>query len=71
MNVTNTIMHKLRNQRHIEILNSLLGFIPYSMNAPLSKRALRRILVYCKWDKKKAAKMLEDNDFYFIFAEDD
>ena len=56
-------MHKLRNTKHIEILNSLVGIKPDGYAQPLSKRMLRKILVYCKWYRQKAYDFIMSKEF--------
>jgi len=43
-------MHKIRNTKHLEILNSMIGIIAPGCRKPLSKKTLRTLLQLYKWD---------------------
>ena len=53
-------MHKIRNTKHLEVLNSLLGTTPHGCSGPLSKKSLWKLCIIKKWDKKKVLESIED-----------
>jgi hypothetical protein len=55
-------MHKLRNTKYIEILNSMLNVVPFGCSQPISKRKMRILLQTHKWNKKEVMKEIENND---------
>lgn len=63
-------MHKIRNTKHLEILNSLLGTTPYGCSGPLSKKTLWKLCILYKWDKKKVLKSIEDDTWWVPFCDD-
>jgi len=63
-------MHKIRNTKHLEVLNSLLGTIPHGCSGPLSKKSLWKLCIINKWDKKKVLKSFEDDTWWTYFCDD-
>lgn len=63
-------MHKIRNTKHLEILNSMVGIIAPGCSEPLSKRTLRTLLQLYKWDKKKVLKLIEDDEWWCHWADE-
>ena len=63
-------MHKIRNTRHLEVLNSLLGTTPHGCSGPLSKKSLWKLCIIKKWDKKKVLKSIEDDTWWTYFCDD-
>lgn len=64
------VMHKLRNTRHIEILNSMLNIVPLGCSQPLSKRTMRILLQVNGWDKQKVLKEIENDEWWYRFCND-
>ena len=63
-------MHKIRNTKHLEILNSMLNIKPLGCSQPLSKKTMRKILIFCGWNKKKALEWIESGDYVYHFMDD-
>ena len=61
-------MHKIRNTKHQEILESLVGTIPPGCSEPLSKNTLRKLCVIHKWNKKAVLKDIENDTYGYTFA---
>ncbi len=63
-------MHKIRNTKHKEILESLVGIVAPGCSQPLSKRTIRILCNLYKWDKKKVIKVIEDDYWWVHFCDD-
>jgi hypothetical protein len=63
-------MHKIRNTKHIEILNSLIGTTPHGCFSSLSKKTLWKLCIIHKWDKKKILKDIENDTWWCHFCND-
>jgi hypothetical protein len=63
-------MHKLRNTKHIEMLNSMLNIVPPGCSQPLSKRTMRILLQVHKWNKKEVLKEIENDEWWYRFCND-
>lgn len=63
-------MHKIRNTKHLEVLNSLIGTIPHGYSGPLSKKILWKLCILYKQDKKKVLKSIEDDTWWASFCND-
>ena len=63
-------MHKIRNTKHLEVLNSLIGIKPFGSSEPLSKKTLRKLCILHKWDKKKVLKDIENDTWWCYFCDD-
>lgn len=66
----NTIMHKIRNTKHLEVLKSLLGTTPHGCSGPLSKKSLWKLCIIKKWDKKKVLESIENDTWWTYFCDD-
>lgn len=65
-------MHKIRNTKHLELLNKLcgMGIIPPGCREPLSKRVLRDLLVANKWDEHKVLQEIKNDEWWYRYADD-
>jgi hypothetical protein len=63
-------MHKIRNTKHIEVLNSLIGTVPPGYSSPLSKKLLWKLCILCKWNRKKVLEKIENDTWWVHFCED-
>lgn len=63
-------MHKIRNTKHLELLNSLVGIKPVGCCEALSKKTLRKLCVLFKWDKKKVLQSIKDGSWGYYFCDD-
>ena len=60
-------MHKLRNTKHIEILNSMLTYIPLGTTNPISKRKMRQFLSINEWDQDVVFKKFKSGDWIYCW----
>lgn len=63
-------MHKIRNTKHIEVLNSLIGTTPFGCMNPLSKKMLWKLCILHNWDRKKVLKDIKDDTYWVHFYND-
>ena len=63
-------MHKIRNTKHLELLNKLMGIIPPGCREPLSKRVLRDLLVANKWDEHKVIQLIKNDEWWYRYADE-
>lgn len=63
-------MHKIRNTKHQEILESLVGTVAPGCSAPLSKRTLKKLCIIHKWNKKAVLKDIKDDNWWIYFIDD-
>lgn len=63
-------MHKIRNTRHKQILESMCGITPLGYSGPISKKKIRRLLQWNKWDKEKVLKLIRDDEWWYGFCND-
>lgn len=63
-------MHKLRNTKHIKILNSLYGIVPPGCREPLSKKKLRYLLHINDWNSEIVRKLIETDEWWYHWAND-
>ena len=64
-------MHKIRNTKHIEVLNSLIGTTPFGCMNPLSKKMLWKLCILHNWDRKKVLKDIKDDTYWVHFCDDE
>ena len=64
--------HKIRNTAHLALLNELyeMKIIPHGYLAPLSKRMLRKFLIWNKWYKQKTLDFIESEEWWYWWADD-
>lgn len=63
-------MHKIRNTRHLELLNKLYGITSNGCKTPLSKRVLRDLLVSNNWDEHKVLQLIKNDEWWYRYAND-
>ena len=63
-------MHKIRNTKHLELLNKLYGIIAPGCSEPLSKRVLRDLLVSNDWDEHKVRQLIKNDEWWYRYAND-
>ena len=63
-------MHKIRNTKHLKILNSMVGTVAPGQAEPLSKKILRKLLQAHKWDKKATMEEIEKDEWWYRFVDD-
>lgn len=63
-------MHKIRNTRHLSVLNSLIGTTTPIGKTPLSKKTLWKLCITHKWDKEKVIKDIKDDTWWYRFCND-
>ena len=63
-------MHKIRNTKHIEVLNSLIGTTPFGCMNPLSKKMLWKLCILHNWNRKKVLKDIKDDTYWVHFCND-
>ena len=63
-------MHKIRNTKHIEVLNSLIGTTPLGCMNPLSKKTLWKLCTLHNWDRKKVLKDIKNDTYWVHFCND-
>ena len=60
-------MHKLRNKRHKEILESMTNYIPPYSYIPISKRKMRKFLQINNWNLHKVMEKFKNGDWYYCW----
>jgi hypothetical protein len=63
-------MHKIRNTKHKEALESLYGIIPPGHAKPLSKAKLRYLLVRHNWEPWTVKDLIEKDEWWYPFCID-
>lgn len=63
-------MHKIRNTKHKEALESLYGIVAPGCSVPLSKKTLRKLLALYDWEKWKVKEVIEKGEWWYPFCED-
>ena len=63
-------MHKIRNTKHLEVLDSLIGTKPIGCCEPLSKKTLWKLCILHRWNKKEVLKDIENDTWWYHFCND-
>ena len=72
-NFIDTVESMLKSQlsdKHIEVLNSLIGTTPFGCMNPLSKKTLWKLCILHNWDRKKVLKDIKDDTYWVHFCND-
>ena len=64
--------HKIRNTKHLELLNEIynMKIIPRGYSDPLSKRMIKKFLIYNKWYKQKTLDFIESYEWWYWDVDD-
>ena len=63
-------MHKIRNTKHKEALDSLYGIVPPGCSDVLSKKKLRYLLSRHNWEVWTVRDLIEKDEWWYPFCND-
>ena len=63
-------MHKIRNTKHKEALDSLYGIVPPGCSDVLSKKKLRYLLSRHNWEVWTVRDLIKKDEWWYPFCND-